>query len=80
LEKLRDCCWVDTAPLPQALEAIVHDADDRKFVEASLAVNPHPPIVNASDSDWLDCQDALADEGVEVVQLIGDWLRTWSGE
>lgn len=61
----------DVAVLPNGLQDAVHDADDRKFVAVSLAFfpTPPPPIVNATDSDWTDCEDELRDYGVEVIQL-----------
>ena len=75
LEKMLWAEWVDIADLPPELDHAVHDADDHKFVQASLALEPHPPIVNASDTDWLDCEQALEGAGVEVIQLIPKWLR-----
>lgn len=55
--------------LPDELAGIVHDRDDRKFVAVSLACSPPAPIVNATDSDWVDWEECLRDHGVEVIQL-----------
>jgi hypothetical protein len=42
------------------------DASDRKFVAVAVAVGSHPPIVNASDTDWWNARDVLAEHGVNV--------------
>lgn len=42
------------------------DASDRKFVAVAMAHPEHPPILQASDSKWLDWRPALADHGVAV--------------
>jgi hypothetical protein len=57
------------ATLPAELEAVVHDRSDRKFVAVSLAKEPHPPIINCADTDWLDWESCLREKGVEVRYL-----------
>lgn len=57
------------AVLPNALERLVHDRSDRKFVAVSLSFASIPPVVNASDRDWVDWEDGLGDYGIEVIQL-----------
>jgi hypothetical protein len=42
------------------------DLSDRKFVAVALAHPNHPPILNASDTDWWHYRQALAGYGVEV--------------
>lgn len=42
------------------------DPPDRKFVAVSAAHPDHPPILQASDSKWLDWSLALRDHGIEV--------------
>jgi len=32
-------------------------------------------LVNACDTDWFDCEDALKAHGVLVEQLLDTWLR-----
>lgn len=42
------------------------DPPDRKFVAVAAAHPGRPPILQASDSKWLDWSPALKDHGVEV--------------
>lgn len=42
------------------------DPADRKFVAVAAAHESHPPIVQATDSKWLDWWPALKDCGVQV--------------
>jgi hypothetical protein len=42
------------------------DLSDRKFVAVALVHPEHPPILNASDSDWSHFKTALAAYGVQV--------------
>jgi hypothetical protein len=42
------------------------DAADRKFVAVAAAHESHPPILQATDSKWLDWWPALKDCGVQV--------------
>lgn len=59
----------EIAVLPEELEQLVDDDDDRKFVALSLAFSERPPIVNATDPGW-DCwKDGLCDHGIKVIQL-----------
>ena len=57
------------AVLPAALERLVHDRNDRKFVAVSLSFSLPPPVVNATDRDWVGWEDGLRDQGIEVIQL-----------
>lgn len=76
--------WVDVAldpdgnaVLPPALAAAVTDLADRKMVSAALAaldIGQTCKLINASDTDWLDCEQALAAAGLEVENLLPDWL------
>ncbi|MCA0353401.1 MAG: hypothetical protein LCH85_15520 [Chloroflexi bacterium] len=46
------------------------DLKDRKFVAVALTHPEHPPIVNATDSDWAEIEQILRDEyQVQVIQL-----------
>lgn len=45
------------------------DADDRKFVAVALASPSRASILNATDSDWWEFREALAENGV-VVEFI----------
>lgn len=42
------------------------DRSDRKFVATALASGENPPIVNATDSDWLHYVQALGRHGIRV--------------
>ncbi len=57
------------ARIPDDLERIVHDRKDRKFVAVSLSFSRPPPVVNATDRDWVDWVDALEEHDIEVIQL-----------
>lgn len=57
------------AEICDELRSVVHDDDDRKFVAVALTFSTPPPIVNATDSDWVGWKDALRKRGIEVIQL-----------
>jgi hypothetical protein len=42
------------------------DPSDGKFVATVLACGEQAPIINATDTDWWDCREALTDHGVTV--------------
>ena len=66
------------ATLPTGLCRAVTDLEDRKMVAAVLAAKTDGHecrLVNACDTDWLDCIQALQDAGVPVHQLLDDWLQ-----
>ncbi len=66
------------AVLPDSLALAVTDLDDRKMVAAVLAASKEGhacKLVNACDTDWLDCAEALATHGVAVEHLIEPWLK-----
>jgi hypothetical protein len=42
------------------------DPADRKFVAVAKASNLHPPILNATDSDWWYFQEPLYRHGIKV--------------
>lgn len=72
------------ATLPRALAGAVTDLDDRKMVAAVLAAQAARHscrLVNACDTDWLDCGEALLDHGVVIEHLLLDWLcRKWEAK
>jgi len=56
----------------------VTDLADRKMVDAVLAateLGDSSRLVNACETDWFDCEDALEAHGVRVEQLLDAWLR-----
>lgn len=42
------------------------DFSDRKFVAVALVSRKQPKILNATDSDWWDYKDALADNALSI--------------
>ena len=42
------------------------DASDRKFVAVSVAAGSYSVIVNASDTDWWNAREVLAEHGVNI--------------
>jgi hypothetical protein len=65
----------DHAVVPADLQ--VCDPSDRKFLAAALTDTDGISIVNATDSDWIEIEDALKAAGVVVDHVIEAWLRTW---
>jgi hypothetical protein len=66
------------ATLPAGLGSAVSDLADRKMVAAVLTAKAEGhecQLVNACDTDWLDCTRALHDAGVHVHQLLEEWLK-----
>jgi len=66
------------AVLEESLALIIHDLSDRKMVAVVLeALKTCPPCVlaNASDTDWYDWQETLAENGIEVEQIIHEWAH-----
>ena len=65
------------AVLPTQLAAAVTDLADRKMVAAVLAAKDlghNACLVNACDTDWLECADALKAFGIPVTQILEAWL------
>lgn len=60
---------------PDDKELAKFDLSDRKFVAIAIAHPQHPPILNATDSDWLFYHDVLAKYDVEVEFLCSDDLK-----
>lgn len=67
------------AHLPDDLSVAISDLEDRKMVAAVLAVTAKEhacKLVNACDTDWLDCAGALESALVETEHLLEhEWLR-----
>lgn len=66
------------AELPAGLRSAVSDLDDRKMAAAVLAASRDGHdcrLVNACDTDWLDCEQALVEAGIEVHHILDGWLR-----
>ena len=67
------------AVLPNELGRIVQDRNDRKFVAVALSFSMPPPVVNATDSDWVDWEEGLRDNGIEVIQLCPEFVNSLRG-
>ena len=67
------------AILPNELERLVHDRNDRKFVAVSLSFSSLPPVVNAADRDWVSWEVGLRDHGIEVIQLCPELVNSPRG-
>ncbi|WP_125901299.1 hypothetical protein [Methylobacterium indicum] len=61
--------------LPKPLQAVNFDPSDRKF--AALAAQENIPVVNATDSDWLNAAEALKDSDIVVNNLCGCNIEEW---
>lgn len=65
------------AILEDELTAAVTDLADRKMVAGALAAQADGlkcKLVNACDTDWIDCAEALAKSGIEVRHILEEWL------
>ena len=51
------------------------DKADRKFVAVAMASGTNPQLLNATDRDWWDHRQALAENGVNVVFLCPDLME-----
>ena len=61
--------------LPQALIDVNFDPSDRKF--AALAKRENAPVINATDSDWLNHRDVIERTGIRVKFLCGRRRSEW---
>jgi hypothetical protein len=53
----------------------VLDENDRKFAAVALAHDPHPPIINATDSDWEQAKAELHNLGIVVQEICPDYVQ-----
>jgi hypothetical protein len=49
---------------------------DRKFVAVAMAAGSQPAIVNASDTDWWNAREVLAEHGVNVEFVCPELMQT----
>ncbi len=61
--------------LPRVLVATNFDPSDRKF--AALAKREQAPVVNATDSDWLNQRETLQEHGILVEFVCGCESSLW---
>jgi hypothetical protein len=52
------------------------DNSDRKFIAVSNAHPDKPPVLEATDSKWWGCKDALAEVGIIVYFLCSDYAKS----
>lgn len=61
---------------PSAHELVDFDPSDKKFIALSRAHPDHPPVVEGSDSLWWGFRNAIEDEGVHIIFLCEDYVRS----
>ena len=61
------------AVVPEAFSSF--DPSDRKLLAALIADSGGSSLVNATDTDWLEIEEALENAGLSVLQLLEVWLR-----
>lgn len=81
----QEVAWIElqldkdgNAVLPDSLASAVTDLADRKMVAAAInsISNGHScTLVNACDTDWLDCAEALIKAKINSEHLLKDWLH-----
>ncbi len=54
---------------PDDISLASFDKSDRKFVAVAVKSKYSPKIVNATDSDWFNFEDAFKKHGIEILQL-----------
>ncbi len=62
------------AKVPAALEIL--KKNDRRLAAVALAHDPIPLIINATDTDWAQAQQALDSVGLTVQELCPDYINT----
>ncbi len=69
--------------IPDALDAIVRDLEDRKFIAASIVSREEfgeGCIAFAGDTDWHDWEAALSDHHIILEPVIEEWSRAKHAE
>ena len=61
--------------LPQSLIDANFDPSDRKF--AAIARLENVPVINATDSDWVNHAQLLAAESIQVLNICGCDANNW---
>lgn len=56
-------------------EILINDKDDRKWVAVALQFDPHLPILNATDTDWIKDKAKLAQAKIDVRELCDDYIQ-----
>lgn len=63
------------AEFPEDPRLSKFDCDERKFVAVALASETTPELLNATDRDWWNHRQALAENGVNVVFLCQELME-----
>lgn len=66
------------AVLPDALDSVIHDLDDRKMVAAALAshaLHGEGCVAFAGDTDWHDWEQVLQKHQIMLEPIIEAWSR-----
>lgn len=61
------------AILPEGIT--IEDPADRKYVAAAMQCDPLAPIYNATDTDWSNEREQLAEFGIPVLELCDDYIE-----
>lgn len=61
--------------LPDVIRQSKFDPSDRKF--AALARKCNASVVNATDSDWLECKAMIEGAGILILFLCGEQKENW---
>ncbi|MCY4538981.1 MAG: hypothetical protein OXE52_12240 [Chloroflexi bacterium] len=61
------------AELPEQLLSL--HGKDRKFVAVAIKCVPYAPILNATDTDWAQEKQLLAENEVTVIELCTDYIQ-----
>jgi hypothetical protein len=71
ITRIEDGSFVE---FPSDQRLATFDRDDRKFVAVALCCEPIAEILNATDTDWWNHQEALAVNGIDVRFLCPDLM------
>ena len=51
------------------------DPEDRKFIALAIQFHPYAPIYNATDTDWSEAVNRLAERGLTIYELCPDYIQ-----
>ena len=51
------------------------DPEDRKFIALAMQFHPYAPIYNATDTDWSEAVNRLAERGLTIYELCPDYIQ-----
>jgi hypothetical protein len=61
------------AILPDLLQKM--DRSDRKFAAVALTFQPPAPIINATDTDWMQAKEKLNEAGIKLEELCPKYIQ-----